>query len=114
AENGMLAIDAFECRTARTGIALVTRPGGLAEIFAAGALQNIAAEAGHVADLLTGSQLEALRDHGIMLFDRRVVLRLPHAHECPQSQAFLRCLDAPIALAREAVNVDQPFRLHDI
>src|SRR5205823_10357393 len=50
-QDGVAAVVAVEGRTARPRLALVARPGGVAEVGAAGALEQVAADGGHVPQL---------------------------------------------------------------
>ena len=59
-EHGVQAVEAVQRRAARARIALVALGvGDVAEIGAARALQHVAAEARHVADLRAGGELQA-------------------------------------------------------
>src|ERR1700683_3138684 len=66
-KNSVFAIDAFESRATGAWLSLVAgAPGWIAEITAPRALQYIAAEGSHVAQLRAGGQLQRLSDDGIV------------------------------------------------
>ncbi len=113
AQHRMLAIDPLQGSTAGAGLALVAgAPVGIAEIGTPGALQHIAAERAHVADLSAGGQHQAVGDHRIVPPHRGMVGHLGHPRQGPKPQAVRRRLDAP-ELALEPVDVDQRFRSGD-
>ncbi len=85
---------------AGAGIALVARRvGRVAEISAAGALQDVAAEARHVADLLAGGELQRLRDDRILRLNVAMIGGFGHAHQRAEPQAVLAELDAAVRCA---------------
>ncbi len=51
AEDGEGAVGAGDCGAAGAGVAFVAREGGVAEVHAAGALEEVAGGGGHVAEL---------------------------------------------------------------
>ncbi len=82
AENRVAAIDALHRGAARPGIPLVAGfPARIAKVGAARALQNVAAERRHVADLSARGKLKRLREHRIVALDRGVIRDVGHARE---------------------------------
>ena len=82
AEHGLGPVEAANGGTARARIAFVAGGiGDIAEIGATRALQDVAAKARHVADLLAGRELKRLRDDRILLPDLRMVRRVGHAYQ---------------------------------
>ena len=68
AEDGVDAVEAFEGRAAAAGVALVAGgEGGVHEVVAAGALEEIAAGGGHVAELRGGSAEQGLREQRVVV-----------------------------------------------
>ena len=90
AEHRMGAIEAFQRGAAGSRIALVAiGVADVAEIAAAGALQDVAAERRHVAQLRAGGELERIGDHGIVALDLRIGgdIRHPRQRAEPQVSA---------------------------
>ena len=73
AEDGERAVVAVDCGAAGAGFALVAGVGGVAEIDAAGALQQIAAGGGHVAKLRRCAGEQSLREHRVVALHGGVV-----------------------------------------
>jgi hypothetical protein len=73
------------CRggTAAAWVAPVARRGRVAEVTAAGALQQVAADVGHVAQLLGGGQSERAGDHRV---DARMSGYVAHAFQRADAQ----------------------------
>src|SRR5215470_3943162 len=67
AQNGKRAIVAGDSRAAATGLALVARHSGVAEVDAACSLQEVSADGRHVADLRRSALQDGLRQNGIVL-----------------------------------------------
>ncbi len=67
AEHGVAAVDPLQRRAAAAGLTLVARRRDVAEVAAPGALQQVAADARHVAQLGRRAQLQRLRDHRVVL-----------------------------------------------
>ena len=115
AEHGVDAVDTFHRGAARAGIALVAVGiRGVAKISAAGALENIAAEARHVADLLAGGELERLRDHRAVAQDRGMLGRVRHAHQRAETKAVAAGFDPAERRRFDRVDVDDGLRPHDV
>src|SRR5678815_6046808 len=66
AEDGERAIVARDRRTASAGLAFVARHCGVAEVNAAGALQQVSGNRRHVTDLRRSALQYRLRQHGII------------------------------------------------
>jgi hypothetical protein len=64
AEDGVRAVLTRDGRAPRAGRPLVARKHRVAEVRAAGALQEIASDRGHVANLDRGARAKGLRDDG--------------------------------------------------
>ena len=62
-----------DCWASATGFALVARHGGVAEVDAAGSLQQVSADGGHVADLRRRALQDRLRQNRIILLYLGVV-----------------------------------------
>ena len=74
AEDGVDAVEAFDGGTAAARVALVAGgEGGVHEVVAAGALEEVAAGGGHVAKLRGGSAEEGLREERVVGADGLVV-----------------------------------------
>ena len=74
AEDGVDAVEAFDGGASAAGGALVARgKGGVHEVVAAGALEEVAAGGGHVAELRGGSAEKRLREERVVGADDLVV-----------------------------------------
>ena len=73
AEDGERAVAAGDRRAAGAGLALVAGHGGVAEVHAPRALQEIAGRRRHVAQLGRCAGENRLRQHGIISLHRRMV-----------------------------------------
>src|SRR5438046_6269816 len=94
-EHRMLAVDAVQRGAAGAGLALIARaPGWIAEIIAPGALQYIAAERGHVADLRAGREIEGLRNDRVISPDLGILAGSGHRHESAAIESVGATLDA--------------------
>src|SRR5262249_32755844 len=88
---------------------------GIAEIRATRALQHIAAQGRHVAQLLAGTLFERLDDDRVVLAHLWVIGGLAHAHQGSQPQtAFTKVNAAEIAGPRQLIDVDEPPRPHHV
>jgi hypothetical protein len=67
AEDGVAAVDSLERRAAAARLTLVARRRDVTEVAAPRALQQVPADARHVAQLSRGAQLQRLRDHRVVL-----------------------------------------------
>jgi hypothetical protein len=67
-------------------------------------LQQVAADAGHVAQLRRGGLQERLRKHGVILHHQRVLAHVAHAFQRANAQAVGRLLNA---FEGHQVDVDQ-------
>ncbi len=82
AEHGQQPVDPADCGTAGAGRALAAGgPARVAEVVAAGALQHVAAETCHVAQLGTCREPQRLRESRVVAQDCRVLRRFGHAHK---------------------------------
>ncbi len=64
-----IAVVAVDGGAAGAGLALVAGVGGVAEVDAAGALEQVAGGGGHVAELRGGAGEQGLREHGVVAQD---------------------------------------------
>src|SRR3954471_14169833 len=103
-EAAMLAQD---CRAATARLALVAGRADIAEIEAAGTLQQIAADRRHVAHLRRGAGKERLGCNRIATAELGVVGEVGHAHQRADVAAPL--VD-PNLIKRQAIKVDQTAR----
>ena len=112
AEDRVDAIDPFDRRAAAAGLAFVAWRGGVIEIEAARALQEVAARRRHVAQLLRGAGQDRAGEHGIALLDQRMVGEVGVGHERADAHAAAGCfLDRRQGQARD---VDEPRRALDV
>ena len=87
----MVAVDTVERRATRTRPALVAR--GIivvAEIRAAGALHDVSAHGGHIAQLAGCREQEPLGNHREALAHLQVRCHIAHAGECADAQGAVR------------------------
>jgi hypothetical protein len=101
AEHGMHAVVAVEGRASGAGVALVALGDDtVSEIDAARALQKVAADGGHVADLRARRGEEGLGDEGKALAHQRVGGHLRHRGASRDAQPVRTGLDpAPDGVA---------------
>ncbi len=112
AQHRMQAVETADGLAPRAGPTLVAGPPcRIAEIGAAGALQDVAAERGHVADLGARRQRQGLGDHRIILDHGRVIGGFGHAYQGAQVQPVRPGGDLSVG-RRQAVDVDQRLGLH--
>ena len=106
AENGMHAIEAGNRGAAAARLALIAGRRGVVEVIAAGALQEIAAGRGHVAQLRRSAGEEGAAQHWIAFGYQRVIGEVGVRHQRADAQAaVIGLLDA---FERQVRNVDQP------
>ena len=87
AQDGVHAVVAADRSAAGTRLAFVARRRQVVEIGAACALQEIAADGRHVAQLLRGACHDRARKHRIAPLDQRVVGEIGVAHERADAKA---------------------------
>ncbi len=110
AEHGEVAVGPADRRTPRSRAPLVARgPARIAVVGAAGPLQHVAAERGHVAQLGAGGELQRLRHRRIVAQHGGVVRRRRHPGEGPEAQARGTGLDRG-KLGRQRIEVDDVRR----
>ena len=112
AQDGERTILAFYGRTAGAGGALVAGHGLVAEIHAAGALQQIAAGGGHVAQLRGGALEQGLGKHGVIALDGRVMSQVGVAYQRADFQAAVGKLF--YLVKRKAIDVNEPAGTLDV
>lgn len=106
AENRMVAVQPAACGAAAARLALVAWRGGVVEILAAGTLQQVAAGAGHVAQLRRGAGEDRLDEQGIIRLDGGMPGQFGVADQGPDQQA---AGGRPADVAqRQAGDVDEP------
>ncbi len=81
------AVEAVDGRTAGAGLALVAGEGGVAEVDAAGALQEVAAGGGHVAQLRGRAGEDGLGEDGVVAEDGGVMRDIGVAGERSEDKA---------------------------
>ncbi len=115
----MVAVDAVEGGAARPGRTLVARlPTGIAEVGATRALQEVAAEGGHVAQLGAGGLLQALGDGRIVALDLGMVGRRRHLGQGAEPEPLGPRFDAGVSVS-QGRDVDHPLgaqhvKLHQV
>jgi hypothetical protein len=107
AEHGMHAVVSVHGGAAAARVALVALGiGDIAEIGAAGALEDVAGEACHIADLRACGERERLCDHRIVAANLRVVGGLRHAHQAAEPETAPIRFDAAHGPGRQRIDVD--------
>ncbi len=86
AEDGELAVAAGNGGAAGAGLALVAGEGGVAEVQAAGALEQVAADGAEIAYLRRGGGEQRVRDGGPAAANRRVCGDCGHGGECGHAE----------------------------
>lgn len=86
---------------------------GITKVGAPGALQYVAAQRRHIADLLARGQTQRLRDHGVVAQDFRMLGSFCHSHQRSHPEPLGTAIDAR-QLWRKAVDVDHSCGAHDI
>jgi hypothetical protein len=85
----------------------------VAEVGAAGALQDVAAERGHVSELRTGGQLQRVGDDRIIALDIGIRRHIGHSGQSPQFQiAAIQTHRRPGV--RQRIDVDENGRPHHV
>ncbi|KPZ03471.1 sensory box/GGDEF domain/EAL domain-containing protein [Pseudomonas syringae pv. spinaceae] len=112
AEDRVVAIQAITCGATGAGLALVARHAGVVEVIATGALQQVTARAGHVAQLRRGTRQHGLAQQRITRFDQRVIRKVGVAHQRTDHQPARRRL-ADIA-QRQAGDINQVLGLGNV
>ena len=92
-QNGMLAIDAVDRRTAGPRNALVAGKAYITKIGASGALKDIAGNRRHIADLRAGGKLHRLRQYGVFAANDLMIGDLRHGGEAAKAQSARFQLD---------------------
>src|SRR5262249_46312444 len=84
-QHSMHAVEAGNGGAARTGRALVASiPARVAKVRTARALQHVAPQARHVADLLAGSEIQALTNDRIVATNVLMISGIDHTYQCPE------------------------------
>ena len=105
AENRVHAVRPLACGASRTRVALVARrERAIGEVATTRALQQIAANARHIAKLWRCTREQRLRQQRIAFADDAVVGELAVAHQCTHPHASVGELGDPIQ--RQAVDVN--------
>ena len=111
AEDGVAAVLAGLGRAAAAGLAFVARGVDVPEVSAAGALQQVAADAGHVADLRRRALHQRLHEHRIVGGHPLVGGDVAHPLQRADAQAVPAGVDAA---QRERVDVDDVGGCHHV
>ena len=112
AEDRVHAVVALERATAAARRTFVARQSDVVEVGTARALQEIAAGARHIAQLLRGAGADCARQNRITRLHQRVIGEVGIAHQGADAQpAFGRVLDL---VQRKPRDVDQLARLFDV
>jgi hypothetical protein len=85
----------------------------VAKIRAAGALQDIAAERRHIAQLRTDGKLQRIRDHRVAALDLGIRRDIGHPRQCTQPQ-IVAVKNGGRPGARQRIDVDDVQGAHDI
>lgn len=112
AENGVVFGQPANGRTAGARVAFVARGGMVVEIHAARALQQVAAIAGHVANLRRSAGQNRRAQQGVTRFDLRVICGVGIARQRTQAQTAIG-LGAD-AVQRQPIDVDQAAGAHQL
>ena len=99
-------------RAAAAGLALVARHRGVVEVIATGALQQVAAGTGHVAQLRRRPGEDGLGQQRVTLLDQRVPGQVGVTHQRTDTQAPLGGLLN--VMQRQAGDVDQVLGMADV
>src|SRR5262249_47196135 len=95
AEHGMHAVVSVHRGAAGARVALVALGiGDITEIGAAGALEHVAREARHIADLRARGERKRLRDHRIAAANLLMIGSLRHAYQAAKPETAPIRLDA--------------------
>ena len=111
-ENRVHAVEAVDGRTPGARLTLVAGRGGVVEVIAARALQEVAAVGGHVAELRRCARQDRPGEERIPPFHLLVVRRVRVGHERAEAQAAPVELLDPIQ--RKARDVDEATRPRDV
>ena len=105
-------------RAAAAGLALVARRGDVLEVAAAGALQQVAADRRHVAQLARRAGEQRLRQHRVALPHQRVGGQVAVAHARADAQPAVggaaRCRRAPRRLTSTSTSGVLDAELHEV
>ncbi len=111
-EDGMDSVHTVDRRTTGSRRTLVARRRRIVEVVAAGALQEVAAHTGRVAELRRSAGQDRTREQRITLLDPDVVRDLRVGRQRPEAEpTVLALLDRA---KREMRDVDQPARAGDV
>jgi hypothetical protein len=105
AEDGVRAVLARDGRASGAGRPPIAREHRVAEVRAAGALQEVARDRGHVANLHRGARAQGLRDDGVAVPDQRVIREVLHPLERADADAAAA---GRHAAQRQRGDVDEP------
>ncbi|PAV66104.1 hypothetical protein WR25_17475 [Diploscapter pachys] len=112
AQNRMIAVETVTSRATAARCPFVARCRRVVEVEAAGALQQIAASAGHVAQLRGGTGQDRLGEQRIALFNERVPGQLGIADQRADAQPTVR--SGGNITQRQVIDVDQLSGAGDI
>jgi hypothetical protein len=107
----MHAMRAIPCGAPGSWFSLIAGAAGIAEVSAAGSLQQVSTNRSHVTQLRGGAREKRLRDHRIRSRNRTVGRHLGHACERTDLEPIRRYLDAPMG---KAVDIDERRWLLDV
>ena len=112
AENGQMAVGALDRGATAARLALVARHIRIAEVSAAGALQQGAAGAGHIAQLRRRAREQRLGQHRVIALHNWMMGEVAVAHERTNLQPSI---GQRLHLAqRQMVDVDHLLRAFDV
>src|SRR4029450_9739529 len=109
AKDGEHTVRTFDCRAARTGLALVAGRGNVAEVDAARSLQEVACRRGDIAQLGRGARQDGLRQSRIALLHQRMVRKIAVSDKSAYAHAAIRLLLD--AIEAQAIDINQALRL---
>ena len=110
-EDGECAVLPVDRRASRARLALVARHGGVAEVHASRALEQVPTRCRNVAELGRRAREKRFRQHAIVAYDRRIVRQCRVAYERADSQpSLLHALDR---VQSQLVDVDEVRRSLD-
>ena len=113
AENREHAVVAVDGRTAGAGVALVAWVDSVAEVDAAGPLEEIAASSRHIAELRRSAGEQSLREDWVVALNRRVVGDIGVTGECSDDAGRPSDVGSML-IERKTVNVDDFARALDV
>jgi len=111
AEDCMHAMRAIPCGAPGSWFSLIAGAAGIAKVSAAGSLQQVPTNRGHITQLRRGAREKRLRDHRICGRNRTVGRHVGHARERTDLEPIRRYLDAPMG---KAADIDECGWLLDV